>query len=43
MTQRATFIVCLAFSSMAHGAVHAADLGGLRVPGGLDRIDGYRS
>ena len=27
MTQRATFIVCLAFSSLAHGAVHAAELG----------------
>jgi molybdate transport system substrate-binding protein len=27
MTQRATFIVCLAFSSLLHGAGHAADLG----------------
>lgn len=27
MTQRATFMVCLAFSSMVHGAVQAAELG----------------
>src|SRR6478735_4938541 len=27
MTQRATFIVCLAFSSLVHGAVQAAELG----------------
>src|SRR4029079_14544613 len=27
MTQRATFVVCLAFSSLVHGAVHAAELG----------------
>src|SRR4029079_16597618 len=26
MTQRATFVVCLAFSSLVHGAVHAAEL-----------------
>jgi hypothetical protein len=30
MTQRATFMVCLAFSSMVHGAVQAAELGSSR-------------
>jgi len=43
MTQRATFIVCFAFSAMVHGTVHAAELGVFASPGRLDGIDGYRS
>jgi hypothetical protein len=40
MTQRATFMVCLAFSSMVHGAAGAARVSR---PGSLDGIDGHLS